>query len=339
MTKETKNPKAHLPVFYVYIHYRNDTGMPFYVGRGTQNHKGKGYTTFYSRAHSWSGRTKRWKRIVNKHGYTIEILMDNLTLDEVNLKEKEFIKLYGKIKDGGILVNYKNGGEDTITDYRHSPETRRKMSENQRRSLQYNLDKYVEYLPNTGCWIWTGQFSDGHPKINVAGKTLNAVRTIYQHFKEVTLEPRRQGLHNTCGCEYCVNPDHFVVDRPCTNEQQTRKLSKEDVIGIKKLLLSGRSQYEVSQIFEVNRTAISAIATGRTWNWLKVEGAPTKIESDYHTRTAKPIICLETGKTFINAREAGVEMFNDYTATKNIRRACTKRGRCKAYKGYHFEYV
>lgn len=53
--------------FYVYGHYRNDTNTLFYVGKGCSN-----------RAWDIRGRNKLWKRIVEKHGYTVHLLYTNL---------------------------------------------------------------------------------------------------------------------------------------------------------------------------------------------------------------------------------------------------------------------
>ncbi len=53
--------------FYVYGHYRKDTGDLFYVGKGTAD-----------RAWSKHGRNSHWLNIVEKHDYIIKILQDNL---------------------------------------------------------------------------------------------------------------------------------------------------------------------------------------------------------------------------------------------------------------------
>ena len=53
--------------YYVYVHYRLDTGNPFYVGKGTKY-----------RASCRQDRNKYWHNIVNKYGYRIQILQNNL---------------------------------------------------------------------------------------------------------------------------------------------------------------------------------------------------------------------------------------------------------------------
>lgn len=89
---------------YVYRHIRQDKDQPFYIGVGS--------TKNYARAYEKCRRNQYWKNIVSITKYDIEILLDNLTLDEANKKEIEFISLYGRKDNGtGILANQTDGGE------------------------------------------------------------------------------------------------------------------------------------------------------------------------------------------------------------------------------------
>ena len=88
---------------YVYRHIRVDTNMPFYIGIGSD--------TTYKRAFTKDRRNPHWKNIAKK-GYTVEILLDNLSWVEACEKEKEFIQLYGRTDIGtGVLCNKTDGGE------------------------------------------------------------------------------------------------------------------------------------------------------------------------------------------------------------------------------------
>jgi hypothetical protein len=91
---------------YVYRHIRLDKNEPFYIGI-SDNDK---YRATVKRC-----RNLLWKRIVAKTEYEVEILMDNIGMDEAKEKEKEFIKLYGRIDTKtGCLANLTDGGEGTV---------------------------------------------------------------------------------------------------------------------------------------------------------------------------------------------------------------------------------
>lgn len=83
-------------IFCVYLHRKKTNNKVFYVG------KGKGV-----RPYSKSSRNRHWHHIVNKHGYTVEILKDGLTNKESCDLEIRTIKEYG-IEN---LANITHGGE------------------------------------------------------------------------------------------------------------------------------------------------------------------------------------------------------------------------------------
>lgn len=86
----------------VYKHINNFTGEPFYIGIGKD----------ISRAYDTKRRSAFWKRIVDKYGYSIEIFINNVSINQAVLWEKVLIKLYGRrdLKTG-ILCNQTLGGE------------------------------------------------------------------------------------------------------------------------------------------------------------------------------------------------------------------------------------
>lgn len=92
---------------YVYRHIRLDKNIPFYIGIGSDEN--------FKRACSKHNRSLHWDRIYKKHGYEVEIVIDNISWDLACKKEKEFIKLYGRIDLGeGFLCNKTDGGEGTL---------------------------------------------------------------------------------------------------------------------------------------------------------------------------------------------------------------------------------
>ena len=79
------------------------------------------------RPYTKDGRSKFWNNIVNKYGYSVEVLAQNLSLEEAQDLEKLLIKEYGR-KDLGLgnLTNLTDGGEGTIN---VSEEVKKKISE------------------------------------------------------------------------------------------------------------------------------------------------------------------------------------------------------------------
>lgn len=101
--------KKKIKVAYVYRHIRLDKNVPFYIGIGKDD--GGKYTRAY---HTTSSRKKSiiWSRISDKTNYEVEIIIDNISWERACEKEKEFIKLYGRINLGtGTLANMTDGGE------------------------------------------------------------------------------------------------------------------------------------------------------------------------------------------------------------------------------------
>jgi hypothetical protein len=100
---------------YTYIHQTSDTGRIFYIGKGKED-----------RAFVKRGRNQYWHNIVNKHGYTAEILAywnsDAEAIDHEKL-------LIASFRDMGYkLANITDGGEG-LSGHKHSLESRKKMSE------------------------------------------------------------------------------------------------------------------------------------------------------------------------------------------------------------------
>lgn len=101
----------------VYRHLKPN-GEVFYIGIGD-----------VIRAYRKVGRNKHWKNIVNKYGYEVQILKEDLSWEDACELECILIDYYGRRDLGlGPLVNMTDGGEGTLN-YTHSEETRVKLSE------------------------------------------------------------------------------------------------------------------------------------------------------------------------------------------------------------------
>lgn len=86
--------------YCVYVHKRKDNNKPFYIGCGISS----------IRPFVRHNRSKKWYDIVNTVGYTIEILHQVSNLETALELEAKFIKDYGRIKNGGTLINCNDGG-------------------------------------------------------------------------------------------------------------------------------------------------------------------------------------------------------------------------------------
>lgn len=117
--------------FYVYAHIRKSTGEVFYIGRGT----GK---RMYSKQH----RSKHWQAIVNKYGIDHKILFNNLTNEGANVIEQEQIKEYGRLDNGGQLINQTDGGGG-LCGYKPTKETLIKKSKAMKGRIFKHIDKNI----------------------------------------------------------------------------------------------------------------------------------------------------------------------------------------------------
>jgi DNA polymerase III gamma/tau subunit len=101
-------------MYYVYGHYKKDTGELFYIGKGTKKR-------------AWLKRRKNphWSNVVNKHGLEVRILEDFLTEEQAFQREKELIEEIGLEN----LTNLTEGGQGGC----QHPEHKKKISEGLKR--------------------------------------------------------------------------------------------------------------------------------------------------------------------------------------------------------------
>lgn len=139
---------------YVYRHIRIDINQPFYIGVGDDED--------YVRANSVSGRNERWKEIVSKTDYEVEIIFDNISKNEAFDKEIEFIRLYGREDvDTGILANKTNGGEGVfgMSEYARDCIRKSRMGNSTRKGAthtEYSKRKISESKSGSKNW-WYGR--------------------------------------------------------------------------------------------------------------------------------------------------------------------------------------
>ncbi|NBW12734.1 MAG: hypothetical protein EBR82_32385 [Caulobacteraceae bacterium] len=120
--------------YCVYLHITKDNGIPFNVGKGSKKWK---------RHNSKKNRNDWWYNIVNKHGYDVIILEDDLTEKQAFELETYWIKRIGRKNLGlGPLVNLSDGGEGP-SGMIHNGEIRKKISENTKKGMTDEVCKKI----------------------------------------------------------------------------------------------------------------------------------------------------------------------------------------------------
>ncbi len=118
----------------------------------------------------------------------------------------------------------------------------------------------------TGCWIWQ-HYKDpkGYGVIKKRGKNYKAHRFYYEQEKGKI--PNGYQLDHKCRNTSCINPDHLeIVDNAenCRRGSNT-KLTKCQVIEIRKKLSENTKQAILAREFMVSPCTINDIAKGRAW--------------------------------------------------------------------------
>ncbi len=112
---------------FLYRHIRLDKNEPFYIGIGTKQSTYAAFKTEHKRAFEKERENDIWTKIVAKTDYEVEILLESDDYEFIKQKEKEFIKLYGRINlETGILSNLTDGG-DGVVGIKHSEAMLAKM--------------------------------------------------------------------------------------------------------------------------------------------------------------------------------------------------------------------
>lgn len=165
--------------FYVYRHIRLDTEQVFYIGVGTitLNPISNTYNELYKRAFVKANRNYFWKNIVNKTEYCVDIVFEHFDYEEVEKKEKELIKLYGRrdLKQG-ILCNLTDGGKGfrMIPIKKHPEDIRLKMSLASKgvKKSEEHKEKLRQAKFSNPIKYWKGKtFSETHrEKLSLAKK-------------------------------------------------------------------------------------------------------------------------------------------------------------------------
>lgn len=156
-------------------------------------------------------------------------------------------------------------------------------------SLAARLERRLEYDPNSGCHLWSGNFSGAGLKdhlrygdFTVAGRHLRPHRVAW----ELAHGQIAHGLFvcHRCDTPACCNPDHLFLGTAAENnadksakgrnvapvgeQSGNAKLNRDAVLDIRRQVAAGVKRSQICRQYGVSRSAICDIVKGRRWRHL-----------------------------------------------------------------------
>jgi len=204
--------------------------MPFYIGIGIDT----------KRAYSKTHRNSYWKSIVSKTDYEVEILFDEIDYEYAKIKEKEFIALYKRKEDGGVLCNITLGG-DGVLGIVHTEESKRKMGEP-------NKGKTIsEWQKQRTSEFHKGKITSEETKKKIS-ESLSGEKN-HRYGKKASDETRQKMIKSANRGE----------------NSHSSKLTEQNVLEIRKLKNEGYSLRKIAKMFNVAKYTIFSIIHKKTW--------------------------------------------------------------------------
>lgn len=149
-----------------------------------------------------------------------------------------------------------------------------------RKSLEERFTTYVEPVPFSGCWLWTGCVTDdGHGRFWVNGAQPPAHRASWR-LHAGAIPDGAQVLHK-CDVACCVNPNHLYLGTDADNARDrvmrgrsapvdkenapNAKLTQVQVDEMRLLRAQGATQRLLSAQFGISRSQVYNIVNRRQW--------------------------------------------------------------------------
>jgi Helix-turn-helix domain of resolvase len=128
-----------------------------------------------------------------------------------------------------------------------------------------------------GCWIWLGAKNrDGYGEQWWDGRLRSVHRLSAHLLLGLDLNTKLCVLHS-CDTPACFNPDHLRTGTQAENildatlkGRMGKKLRREGVIEIRRLLDRGQSRKAIADRFGVSTQTIGQIASGQTWKYISL---------------------------------------------------------------------
>jgi hypothetical protein len=138
------------------------------------------------------------------------------------------------------------------------------------------LDSFMTHVEKTdSCWNWTSyKVKKGYGRIKISGKNILAHRASYEY--HIGKIPEGKLVCHTCDNRLCVNPDHLWIgtndenqmDKASKGRSGKQKLTPNDAELIIKAVNDGFSRASIGFYFNIGRSQISHIITGRNYKFL-----------------------------------------------------------------------
>lgn len=152
-----------------------------------------------------------------------------------------------------------------------------------REALVKKFDRLSIPEPNTGCWLWLGEWAwERHYGLVGLGqgRTLRAHRVAFELWNGPI--PNGHEVCHRCDTPPCVNPQHLFTGTHTLNmrdmmakkrgwsprgeEHPFRRLTSAIVVEARALYVSGQAtQWELAERFGVARASMHAALIGKTW--------------------------------------------------------------------------
>jgi len=235
----------------VYTHSKPD-GEIFYVGISKNIY----------RPSSIKNRNKYWHNVVNKHGYVINILFNNVSYEEAKEIEMYLISYYGR-KDlkTGNLVNMTIGGEGVVGNI-VSEETKLKMSINNRRPFLNKKHTEESKLKISNSLKGKVQSQESRDKRSKSLKITWANEDLRELKRIQSKELNRLGLIGNKGMPSKKKGLPFDGDKIKLSESLKKHWANHDIWNKKKI-----DQCDIDNIIKLYSNGISILSLSKQYKF------------------------------------------------------------------------
>lgn len=146
------------------------------------------------------------------------------------------------------------------------------------KTIRDRLEANYEPEPNSGCWIWIGNWKlpHGYGRMVVGHMGLGTRRQDLAHrvsYKEF-VGPIPSGLHvlHRCDNPPCINPQHLFLGTAADNvtdmlmkRRVHSKVTWTQVDEIRQAAIAGESQVGIARRYGITQVAVGHIINEKTW--------------------------------------------------------------------------